>query len=217
MRDFLFYVSCPQGKCEAELFGNNRIYDVAINDYTGANVNPAEAEYKFSVDKFKFEHIKGNLGAIVSNYKIIAIFDDDIRASTEDINKLFLIGESLNLNIWQGALTRDSYSSWGHLYVQPNNNIRSTNKMELMMPFFSQSALQICWDTFDITHSAWGAEDVWASRLNFEKIMVVDSVPLAHVRPIASAGRLMPNGKSPYEEYLIMKNHFGVSTPYPIY
>ena len=50
MRDFLLYMSCPKGKCEAELFGEDRIFDVAINDYTESNTNPEGAEYKFSIN-----------------------------------------------------------------------------------------------------------------------------------------------------------------------
>lgn len=217
MRNFLFYMSCPKGKCETEIFGNNRLYDVAINDYTETNINPEEAEYKFSVNKFKYKHIKEDLGEICFNYKVVAIFDDDIRVSTNDLNRLFLVGDSLNFNIWQAALTKDSYSSWPHLYVKDNSYVRNTNKIELMMPFFSKSALQICWDTFSLTDSAWGAEDVWGVRLKYDKIMVVDAIPAKHVRPISSAGRKMPNGSTPDEEYLIMKKHFGINTPKKIY
>lgn len=210
-------MSCPKGKCETELFGNNRLYDVAINDYTETNTNPEEAEYKFSVNKFKFKHLKEDLSKIVFNYKSVAIFDDDISATTNDLNKLFLLGSSLNFNIWQAALTKDSYSSWTHLYVKNDSYIRNTNKMELMMPFFSKSALQVCWNTFDLTDSAWGAEDVWGARLKYDKIMVVDCIPVKHVRPISSSERKMPSGLSPQEEYLVMKNHFGINTPKKIY
>lgn len=217
MRDFLLYTSCAKGKCETELFGKDRIYDVAINDYTGSNTNPEEAEYKFSVDDWKYRHIKRELKDIVFNYKACAIFDDDIVVSTEDINRLFLVGHNLKFNIWQAALTKDSYSAWYHLYIKDNSCVRPTNEIELMMPIFSKSALQICWDTFDITHSAWGIEVVWAVRLNNEKIMVIDAIPVKHIRPICSGSKIMPNGMTPSEECLIVFKHFGVQLPKNIY
>jgi hypothetical protein len=210
-------MSCPKGKCEAELFGSNRIYDVAINDYTGSNINPEEAEYKFSIDEWKYRHLKKDLSNIVFNYKACAFFDDDVCISAEDINKLFLLGESLNLNIWQASLTKDSYSSWQHLYVRENSHVRLTNEIELMMPFFSKSALQICFDTFDANYCAWGIECVWGVRLNYDKICVVDSIPVKHVRPICSGSRIMPNGMTPHQEAHMVFAKYGISKPTNIY
>lgn len=217
MRDFLLYTTSVKGKCEAELFGNNRLYDVAINDYTGSNIVPAQAEYKYSVDERKFRHVKQALSDIVFNYKACAFFDDDIRASMQDINKLFLVGDTLEFNIWQAALTKDSYCSWKHLYLKDKSIVRNTNKMELMMPFFGKVALQKCWDTFDFSYSSWGIEDVWVARCNFDKIIVVDSIPVKHIRPITSNGKIMPNGMTPEQEYRMTFNHFKIKTPHPIF
>ncbi len=217
MRDFLLYVACPKGECKAELFGSNRLYDVAINDYTENNIYPEEAEYKFSINEYKYRHIKKDLADIVFNYKVCAFFDDDVEVSTEDLNKLFTLGYSSNFNIWQASLTKDSYSSWGHLYVKDNSDVREINQIELMMPFFSKSALEICWDTFDISYGGWGIEIVWISRLKNEKIMAVDSIPVKHMRPICSSGRVMPNGLLIWQECENTLNYYGVKLPKIVY
>ncbi len=209
MRDFLFYISCAKGVCEAELFNNNRLYDVAINDFTETNTNPSLAEYKFSKDEWKYRHVKHDLSNIVFNYKACAFFDDDVKISTEQINNLFEMGIKNNWNIWQASLTADSYSSWKHLYSKYNNlEARKTNTIEIMMPFFSKSALQKCWESFDINYSAWGLDVAWNYLLNNDKIMVVDAIPVHHVRPMRGHARIMPNGKTPKEDAELVFNHY---------
>jgi hypothetical protein len=208
---------CAEGKCEAELFGPNRIYDVAINDYSGKNHTPPQAEYRFSVDEYKYKHIHHAMSDVIANYKACALFDDDVRVSTKDLNRLFLVGDALQLNIWQAALTANSYSSWSHLYLKHNSCVRLTNTVEIMMPFFSRSALQTCWESFPINYSAWGLQVVWAALLNTEKIAIIDLIPVFHIRPITSFSKVMPNGKTPLEEAEIVFNQYNLRPPSDIY
>lgn len=216
MRDFLFYISCNKGKCDAELFGINRIYDVAINDYTGSNTNPEEAEYKFSEDEWKYRHIYLKLSDIVFNYKAIGIFDDDIKISTNDLNNLFTIGDTANYNIWQAALTRESPLPWPHLYQKGDGQARETNTMEIMMPVFSNQALKICWDSFIINYSAWGLDIAWAYLLKNKGIMVIDSISATHTRPLTT-GRIMPNKLTPDRDAELVLSHYGIKKPTRIY
>lgn len=216
MRDYLLYMSCPKGQCQTELFGPNRLFDVAINDYTESNTNPEEAEYKFSKDEWKFRHIHDDLSKIVFNYKAVALFDDDIIISTENLNKLFVLGDTSNFNIWMPALTKESHSSWAHIYQRPGSLFRETNTVELMMPFFSKSALEKCWDSFALNYSAWGLEIAWFHLLK-KGLIIVDSIPAYHTRPMRGHTRVMPNGKTPLQEADIIFNHYGIKKNYPTY
>jgi hypothetical protein len=204
-------MSCDKGQCDAEMFGPNRMFDVAINDYTGSNVNPSQAEYKFSIDEWKYRHIYKDLANIVFNYKAVAIFDDDVRVTTDQLNRLFMVGDSLKFDIWQAALTKESYSSWGHLYQKPNSVLRNTNTMEIMMPIFSKEALTKCWDSFNINYSAWGLDVAWKHLLSEKKLMVIDSIPVTHTRPMRGHARIMPNGKTPMEDAELVFKHYNIS------
>lgn len=217
MRDFLFYISCPKGQCSAELFGENRIYDVAINDYTESNSNPNDAEYKFSTNQWKYKHIYHDLADIVFNYKAIAIFDDDVKITTSQINNLFNVGLSLDLNIWQAALTHDSYSAWKHFYQKSDSYIRNTNTMEVMMPFFNKDALIKCWESFDINYCAWGLDVAWSHILKNEKIAVIDAIPVSHIRPMRGHTRIMPSGLTPSAEAEIVFKYYNIRPPTLIY
>lgn len=201
MRDYLLYVLSSKGKSEAELFGENRLYDVAINDHTESHTYPEEAEYKFSVNKWKFKHVNEDLQDLILKYKACAFFDDDVKVSTNDLNRLFLIGDCLNLNIWHPSLTADSYIYWQHLKQQPDSLIRPTNTVDLMAPIFSREALKICMDSFSFNYSGWGLEIVWFHLMQPNpKHATIDAVPVIHTRPVRGGARIMPNGKTPTEE-----------------
>lgn len=213
MREFLFYMSCPKGQCQAEMFGKNRIFDVICNDYTESNTNPEESEYKTSVDKWKYKHAYQDLGDILFKYKAVAFFDDDVEISTESINKLFNLGTQHNWNMWQSALTKESYSSWAHMFQRPGD-FRFTNTIEIMMPFFSNYALKTCWESFNINYSAWGLDIAWYHLLNKEKIVIVDSIPATHTRPLRGYNRIMPSGKTPGEEAEMVFQHYNIRKNY---
>lgn len=201
MRDYLLYMLSAKGVCEAELFGESRLFDVIINDHTGSHTYPEEAEYKFSVNKWKFRHVNEDLQNITLQYKACAFFDDDIKVSTEDLNRLFVIGDNLKLNIWQPALTDDSFIYWQHLRQREDSFVRNTNTVDLLATFFSKDALKICMDSFSFNYSGWGLEIVWFDLLQPNpKHAVIDAVPVKHTRPIAGDTRIMPNGKTPTNE-----------------
>ena len=44
MRDYLVYVPCKQGAVVADLWGADRAYDIALNDYTGKGLTNIAAE-----------------------------------------------------------------------------------------------------------------------------------------------------------------------------
>ena len=213
MRDFLLYLACSKGACETELFGSDRIYDVAINDYTEIGINPKEAEYQYSVDVPKYRHVKKDLSNMVFNYKACAFFDDDLRVKTADLNKLFTAGAALELNLWQAALTKDSYASWQHLYQKQASYVRKTNFVEIMMPFFSRSALEICWESFGLNYSAWGLDFAWSHLLKNEGLAVIDCFPVTHIRPIKPHNETLPNGLTPRQEADLVFKHYGLNPP----
>ena len=44
MRNYLVYVSAKGGKCLAELFGADRLFDVAVNDWSRRGAAAAESK-----------------------------------------------------------------------------------------------------------------------------------------------------------------------------
>ncbi len=211
-RPYLLYVSTARGQTETELFGPGRLFDVAVNDYTQSRETPAEAEYGFSEDEWKFRHVHTKLHPVVGNYRAVGIFDDDIHISTADLTRLFQIGDALDLALWQAALSRDSKDPWKHLFVVDGSLVRRCNVVEIMMPIFSREALRLCWDSFPKCYSAWGLDSAWPTILKHRPRAIVDAVVAKHLRPVRSQNRRMPNGKTPNEENAMILREYGLRT-----
>ncbi len=202
-RPYLLYVSCAKGKTEIELFGEGRQFDVAVNDYTGSGETPAEAEYRFSEDEWKFRHVHTRLNGAMSDYRAVGLFDDDIKVSTTDLNRLFAIGDALGLKLWQPALDEGSRATWPITRRVRGSLARSVDFVEIMCPIFSREGLRICLPTFSENLSGWSLDTVlWRGLLNRQGMAIVDAIPVGHYRPIGNGGRKLPNGKTPIQEGL---------------
>jgi hypothetical protein len=199
---FLVYLS-SDGSCKAELFGNGRLFDVAVNRWKGpdpfANIE-AFADWDFSVDEEKFYSATHLLDGIWQKYEAVCFLDDDVELSTKQINQLFQIGYACNLDLWQPALSIDSVNCWPHLAVQNRSIVRNGRFVELMMPFFRRRGLEQCIDTFQLTESGWGLAYLWPEYR--VRIGIVDGVQACHMRPLKQpiGCRRMPNGKTQREE-----------------
>ena len=166
---------------------NNRNWDLMIS-YYGKNpaFEPEECEW--------FEH-RGNQKwpaiaemfqeGLFQNYQRVWFPDNDIRTTCEDINLLFATHQLFNLSLSQPALTQDSYISHEITRVQGDSLLRYTNFVEIMMPMFSQEALEKCALSFSAPGMAWGLDYVWPKLLAYpsNKIAIIDRLPMCHTRP----------------------------------
>lgn len=227
-RDFLIYITGLKDVYSTELFGSNRLFDVAYNDYTGSHIIPEQAEYKYSINEWKYEFVKHHLLEVVLPYKAVAFLDDDIQVSTEDINRLFIIGTCLNFNIWHPAYSlecREECHNWEHIKQRKNSLFRETNLIELNATFFSQYALQKCIDTFDFNCSGIGLEQVWMKLLQPNpRNFIVDAIPMIHTRAhgmrkgVNGKGYpIYPNGLNWQQEVELVYRKGGVRLPKKIY
>ena len=209
-RPFLVYCPASGGRFSPRLFGQNRLFDVAINDYSGKlDQVPAEAEWKFADRDHKWPSVSRNLAKIDRGYQLYAFLDDDLEITTEQLNRLFLIGVRQHLQLFQPALTADSQCSWPLLKQVPWTYLRPTRFVEIMTPFFSAAALQTCWPTFTESQSGYGLDFLWSS-LVAEGKAVVDAIAVRHSRPVQSGEWRMANGSTPGEELARLLARFGI-------
>lgn len=196
-----FLVYCPTGGAPTpELFGEDRTFDVALNYYEEAGELPAE--YSFSIPGQKLWTAAEAMREIdMSRYDAIAILDDDLTVSAEQINRLFEFGIEHGLSMWQPALTPESFHSHGHTIQREGKTHRRAPFVEMMAPFFSREALVKCLPSFQRNESGWGLDSiVWPRLLDQKGIAIVDSIPVGHMRPIQSHKIKLANGKTPHQE-----------------
>jgi hypothetical protein len=208
MRKNLVWVSANQGECAIpDLYNEGRTYDVAIHDYdAGIPPQNRQAEYWIpSPGTEKLETAHANLLSIGA-YDQYAFLDDDLTITSADIDNLFKVGDALNLDLYQPALTPTSYSSHRHLFQNALGGplpARYVPFVEIMCPFVSAPALQEIYWTFGLNQSAWGIDCyIWPKILDG---VVVESTPIGHYRKPARRERVMRNGLTPFQELDIIR------------
>jgi hypothetical protein len=201
-RDFLIYTPASRGDFAGDFVHPDRLFDLAVNDWTGSgkfSKQAEQAEYKFAEKGHKWQTIAKLLPQL-PRYQFYAFIDEDIDASVDTLNGLFRTGEALGLSVFQGALTPRSYSNHEFVYVQAGSYARATNFVEIMAPFFSRDALAQCAPTFTLSELGWGLEYLWNDILRSQGLAIVDRFPVTHIRPVQSNRWKNQRGESAEQE-----------------
>jgi hypothetical protein len=125
---------------------------------------------------------------LLERYDYIALFDDDLVTTAADLDRLFEIGRRHDLDLFQPALTWDSYFS--HAALLQNRGgylLRFTNFVEMMCPVFSAAYLARALPVFGLGYET-GIDLVW-SRFGDAphfRVAVVDAVAVTHTRPVGT-------------------------------
>jgi hypothetical protein len=221
-RPFLVYCPVKSGRHVPELFGDSRIFDVALNEYQAGGWPERRAEYRFGARLHKWPAIVRNLPALTS-YRFYAFLDDDIEISTEQLNRLFLAGQTFELYLYQAALTPYSGTAWPQLRAVPGSYLRPASFVEIMSPIFSARALTENVALLAESESGWGLDLVWShrARQNGERLAVIDAITMRHPHAPSSKIWKLSNGLTPMEEMQQLCQKHGVPNPrvrgeYPI-
>ena len=121
-------------------------------------------------------------------YEFVAFADDDVLMDQKSWSSFFDLVRQRNAALAQPALTHDSF--WSHIITLRNANFvwRETTFIEAMVPCFRADVLERLLPTFGLSKSGWGygLEFVWAKRLDYKDIIVVDATPMRHTRPVGA-------------------------------
>ena len=120
------------------------------------------------------------------DYDHIWMPDDDIYANQAAITRMFEVAEAMGLDLFAPALHESSY--YAHFSTMRNHRAyaRRVGFVEIMMPGFSGKALERLLPTLDLTETGWGwgLDSVWPNLLGYERIGIIDGVPVIHTRPV---------------------------------
>jgi hypothetical protein len=120
------------------------------------------------------------------DYEHIWLPDDDIRATQDDINRMFDVAAGVPLDLFAPAL--DEASHFAHFTTVRNPNFfgRHVGFVEIMVPGFSRRALERVLPTLDEgeTGWGWGLDVVWPKLLGYENVGIIDGVTVTHTRPV---------------------------------
>ena len=129
--------------------------------------------------------VLGEQPDLLDRYERIALVDDDIAATAATFNRCFAIGEKYGLDIWQPALSGDSYITYAASLQHPQFQLRFCNYIEMMCPFFQARVLRKVAPLFSMGYES-GIDLVWCSIANEDggACAIVDECVVRHTRPV---------------------------------
>ena len=170
-----------------------RRYDVLMNYYQPGALDPSVGEYAIFQTGTKFTAaylIHSRFPQIYRDYRYVLFLDDDIGATPEELNRLFILCERYDLALGQASLTAQSHCVWPHLFRRGESGVRYLNAVEIMMPVMSARALSLCAAHFADSISGFGLDLLYGhlvESVEARSIAVLDDVALRHAKPIDEA------------------------------
>lgn len=191
----------------------SRTYDIATLYY--GKETAKQKEYQTDSEYFhkdvnpKWTLIRNFLASCthLHHYAFVAFPDDDLHITPTDWNRLFEIGRQHHLDLFQPSLVNNGpqYIKHTHLVSQPQNVLRFSNFVEIMVPVFSRRALNKAKGVLRDAHikSGWGVDYVLPKAVlphyqynyppshhvnhNTYQVAVVDSVSITHTKPLGDS------------------------------
>lgn len=177
--------------------GEGRTFDVFLSCYD-TDVPPVSGPGVYFEHRpgFKVAGYDGFLRAhseLWREYDYICLMDEDIRADTATLNRMFALCEAYRLKIAQPALDHESHFTYAALLRQPQWLMRHVNFIEMMCPVFRRDVLEVASQLFSLGYES-GIDLIWCN-LVYEgphDFAVLDACAVTHTEPVG--GKREENG-----------------------
>lgn len=120
------------------------------------------------------------------NYRYVMLADDDLSADCDTWARFFDNCARYGAKLAAPGLTHDS--PFNHPMTISNSEFvaRRVSFIEIMMPCFRVDVLSDLLATLDLTDTGWGwgLDLLWAKRLRYKDMFVIDETPVVHTRPV---------------------------------
>lgn len=168
------------------------IYDEA--KYADKNSNAAKFQFQWKGRKFENIHRFLSEKENWEQYDRVGVVDDDVLTTPHDISKLFEMGVKHEFDLWAPAMGNGSYVSHKATIQNQEYGFRTSNVVEIMCPFWTRRALEVCLDDFvdGPNKQGYGLEYSWEALLESYNgktkfggwVAIVDKYPVVHTKPV---------------------------------
>ena len=172
------------------LGSESRNWDLHLAPYEPLGRQPADVEVQEVIPGPKWSGLDEllNLWDGWREYEYVWLPDDDIRATSATINRLFEAARLAEFELFAPALTEPSF--FAHFDTMRNSRFhgRWGGFVEIMCPGFSRSALEKLLFTLELSETGWGwgLDSVWPKLLDYRNVGVLDGVSVTHTRPVGA-------------------------------
>lgn len=141
----------------------------------------------------------------------VALIDDDVVLSVQDLNRLLHLGRCHDLHCYSAALSHDSVYTHRWMLQLPQRIWRPALWVEVMMPVYDTRLFLAAAPHFAGNVSSWGIDKYLFPTVQqltgLTRTAIVDAVMASHVRPITSGNSVYRNGLTAGEERDRMRAH----------
>lgn len=167
----------------------SRSWDLMCNWYALGSIDIRFGEMHLRQSGTKatgIHHALTHYRDLLAHYDQILFIDDDLGFVHQEIDRVFDIAEAHDLDMFQPAVALGSQCVWNDLFQRPDSEIHETTAVEIMMPGFSQNALDLCAPLFGRSVSGFGLDFECSEMIRSEggKCGVVDAVAAEHIEVI---------------------------------
>ena len=139
----------------------------------------------------------------------VALIDDDILLSINDINRALHIGRCAGLDVFSPTLSHDSEYTHRWSLSQPTRLLRTVDWVEVMMPFYRGELFLAGAPHYLGNVSSWGIDKylipTLQQLLGMTRTALLDAVTASHRRPVTSGQKVYRNGLKASEESVRLK------------
>lgn len=143
-----------------------------------------------------------------SKVKHMIVANDDVFVASSDINKLFSVAVSHQLDFYHPSLSRCSFCTHGSLLHRQGSVVRKVDHIECIFPGFSATALASLKKFPCLSLSGYGYDvGLWPAIGSSQDMVtaLVDAVIVRHMRPVDSGERIYSNGLTARQESLTVQ------------
>jgi hypothetical protein len=190
-----------------------RTWDLCISSY---GADPAavldQADYVTHQPhqrKFQAIHDLFFEGSPLWQYERIWLPDDDLMVGWGEINLMFHLARTYDLDLSQPSLrpVQGCFITHGITRQRPDSVLRYVDFVEIMCPVFSARALAVCLGTFRDSVSGFGLDHLWPALLGGgrTRMAIIDATGVIHTRPL---GQNYDIQSAIAEETAVLKAYF---------
>lgn len=172
----------------------DREWDLMVNYYDAVGYHAGLGDYVVFQKGTKFTAmwmLWKRFRSVFLEYDHVLFLDDDVETTCQDLNRMFQLCRTHQLDLSQMSLSEASFTSWDALFSRPGSTSpRPISAVEIMMPVFSRKALECVAPSFGKSVSGFGLDLVWGKLVADAggRIAILDEVLATHARPVDQSG-----------------------------
>jgi hypothetical protein len=143
------------------------------------------------------------------DYNYIGLLDDDQAIAVSGLNRLLEIAEQKELDVFQPAVSADSYYSHAMFVQKKKHAPESVHWVEIMSPFLRKEIFESGEDFYKSNISSYGIDKYLfpylQQKLNHNNTALIHEVSIRHLKPVTDGNKKFSNGLDARQEGEVLR------------